>query len=381
MISNLNRRRLISAGLGLAAVAAVPRPVFARSRAGAHAPDYDGALDAVFAEKVPVALGGCVVTADGVQWTGVRGVRRSGADDPVTIGERWHIGSNGKALTAALYARLVDQGRTRWDATVPELFADVRVDPAWSRTTIGDLMRHRAGLADAAVLDRQWLMTARRDPATLVDQRTALAAKAFGQAPTGTPGTFAYGNADYVMMGAAIERLTNGSWEDAMTREVFAPLGLDSAGFGAPHANAEGGANAWGHLGPVGSLVPMDPTSPGADNPRAMSPAGGVHMTLADYAAFLRAVIRKGGGWLSPEAVDVLVTPPEEGEPYAGGWGIRRNDAGEAMLGHEGSNTLWHVSTSLDLTAGIGFVGVVNQGPKNGAPRNVIQALRKAATA
>lgn len=96
---------------------------------------------------------------------------------------------------------------------------------------------------------------------------------------------------------------------------------------------------------------------------------------VADYAVFLSALIRTGDGWLTPETVGVLVTPPEGGEPYAGGWGVRRNGAGETVLGHDGSNTLWHVTASLNLTSGVAFVGATNQSPQNGAPRSLTQAL------
>lgn len=365
-----DRRALLAGGFGLAAAAALSRPAHAHSSTA-----FDTVLDTTFTDLAPVALGGAIVTAEGLAWQGVRGVRRSGNPDPVEAADKWHLGSNAKAMTAAVYGRLVDRGDARWDTPVSKIFADVPVDAAWDGVTLRDLMHHRAGLVDATVLGRDWMMTARRDPASLVDQRTALAAKAFSAAPGGERQRFAYANANYVMIGAAIERLTGRSWEDAMRTELFEPLGLSSAGLGAPRTNAQGGPNAWGHRGAAAPLTPMDPASPAADNPLAMSPAGGVHMTLADYAAFLRAIIRGGGGWLTPETIGVLITPPEGGEPYAGGWGVRRNEAGDRVLGHSGSNTLWHVTASLNLTSGVAVIGATNQPSQNGAPKILTQAL------
>jgi hypothetical protein len=49
-----------------------------------------------------LALG--MVDADGRLEYAVTGTRRLGTDDPVTAHDTWHIGSCGKALTAALYA-------------------------------------------------------------------------------------------------------------------------------------------------------------------------------------------------------------------------------------------------------------------------------------
>ena len=99
------------------------------------------------------ALGGAIVTADGLLWSGVCGVRRQGSPDPVTLSDRWHLGSNTKAMTAVLYASLVDSGRARWGATVPELFADLTLDSAWTTTTIEQLLGHRAGVLDQASFD------------------------------------------------------------------------------------------------------------------------------------------------------------------------------------------------------------------------------------
>ena len=39
----------------------------------------------------------------------------------MTVEDKWHLGSNTKAMTAALFGRLVDQGRARWGARVVDL--------------------------------------------------------------------------------------------------------------------------------------------------------------------------------------------------------------------------------------------------------------------
>ena len=49
--------------------------------------------------------------------------------------------------------------------------------PAWRETPVEALMDHTSGLADADFVGRDWLMTARADPASLRDQRAALAAQ------------------------------------------------------------------------------------------------------------------------------------------------------------------------------------------------------------
>src|SRR5690606_16492845 len=150
----------------------------------------DAMLAEVLAQTGAPALAGAVVTPDGFAWRGVGGVRRAGSDDAATLDDKWHLGSHAKAMTATLYARLVEQGRARWGATVPELFPDLEVDAAWRETTIEDLMRHRSGLIDQAALGTFFFFAARADTRPLPVQRTDVARRALEGPPTGAPGEF-----------------------------------------------------------------------------------------------------------------------------------------------------------------------------------------------
>lgn len=359
----LHRRRLLAGLAALPWAGAGLRPAFAQEIATPEA-----ALDAAFAAHAPVGLAGAVVTRDGLVWAGARGVRRFGGDEPVAVGDRWHLGSNTKAMTGAVFARLVEQGRARWGMSLVEAFPGVDIHPAWRNTTLDDFMHHRAGLRDEPVMGRSWLMTARADPRPLPEQRAAIAAQALGAPPAGTPGGFAYGNANYVLVGAAIEALTGRSWEDVTRTELFEPLGLSTAGFGAPASGGEGTGNAWGHRGAGDHRTPMAPDHPGADNPAALGPAGTVHMDLADYGRFLAAMMGARPDWLGPDSWTRLTTPPE-GEPpaYACGWSVGMQpwagrDDPVRVLGHNGSNTMWFCSVLAAPEPGVAFVAVSNEG-------------------
>lgn len=354
----IDRRRLIRSSVGAAALAAV-----APSLAAARAPAADAALDAAFGEVQPVALAGGIVARDGLAWSGVRGLRRDGDEVAVTSGDRWHLGSNTKAMTAALWARLVEQGRARWGMPVSEIFDDVAVDPAWADATLDDFMHHRAGLADASVIGPDWLRTARADPRSLPAQRRAVVEQALKAPPAGDSGLFQYGNANYILIGAAIEAVTGRAWEEVMRTELFAPLGLSSAGFGPPP-----GDNAWGHRrSGEAAALPMDPASPGADNPLALGPAGTAHMTLEEYARFLRVFLREGDGWLSAETTRRLTTPPPGGR-YAMGWIVLPPQpwARGPAIAHEGSNTMWRATALVDPEGGRAFICLSNDGGRGG---------------
>lgn len=322
---------------------------------------------AALAEGVP-ALAGAVFTPTETLFLGVAGVRQLGSDNKVVPEDRWHIGSNTKAMTAAVFQRLVEQGRIKAGATLAELFPGVTIDPALAGLTADDLSGHRAGLQDAAVIGRDWLMTARGDARAMAEQRAALAAKALGAPPPGAVGTFAYGNINFIVLGAAIEQATGTSWEEVMQAEMFAPLGMASAGFGAPADPAP-----WGHMG-------GRPMAPGlmADNPPALGPAGTVHVSLADYGKWLQMIMKGGEGWLSAEAVAALTAPPAEGEKYRRGWGLvaERPWAKGPVLVHEGSNVMWHATAMIAPVRGIAIATMSNDEMGGGA--KACQALAQA---
>lgn len=370
----LHRRALLA---GVSAVLTVRGAAAQSTAAGITSPD--ALLDAAFASAGPPALIAGAVTREGLVWSGVRGLRRAGGDQAATLEDRWHLGSNTKAMTAALYARLVEKGQARWGASMAELFPDVSVDPAWREATIEALLDHTSGLTDAGVIGAPWLLTARADPRSLEEQRSMLARQALGAAPAGAAGTFAYSNAGYILAGAAIERITGQAWEEAMRAEVFAPLGLASAGFGPPT-----GDQPWGHRSVGGVPRPMDPADPGADNPLALGPAGTVHMSLADYATFVRAFLTEGAGWLKPESVARLTTPRRPDARYALGWIVMasRPWATGPVIAHEGSNTMWHSMVVADPKGGRAWIALSNDEAK-GAPacQALVPSLIRADTA
>lgn len=334
----------------------------------------DSVLDAVFAEHAPPALAAGIIDRDGLRWSSVRGLRRTGSTEAATLQDQWHLGSNAKAMTAAVYGRLVDRGLTRWDRPVTDIFPDIAADPAWQGLTIDRLMSHHGGLRDEDLLPREVRVAARDDARPLPEQRLERVRAALGGAPGGAVGTFAYANINYVLAGAVIERITGGSWETAMRAELFDPLGIATAGFGAPTGNQPRGHQT---LGPV--MTPLDPVLK-PDNPPLMGPAGTVHMSLPDYARFLRLFLTGGGEVLTPATVEALTAPGEgTGRPYALGWAVERMAwaAGPVLL-HEGSNTLWHAIAALDPKAGVGYVALSNESSRGGpAVRAMVQRLAR----
>lgn len=365
-------RRVLMSGLAAGAlqVGSGPSQVRPASRIEAEE-SYEEALQSVFTEFSPVGLAGGVVSRSGLDWAGVRGVRRQGSDERIALQDPWHLGSNTKAMTAALYGRLVDQGLVSWDQPIATILTTIRMDPSWERITSVDLMRHRAGVDDAQALGPVFFMTARSDPLALQHQRRALAQKILERPPGGAVGDYRYANANYILVGALIEQLTARPWEAVMRKEVFEPLGLASAGFGAP--GQSDGQAPWGH--PARGLSRgMDPRNSLSDNPAALGPAGTVHMSMQDYGRWLGLFLSDGDGWLQPHTLQRLGSvDPAPGVPYGLGWisPPPQTWSQGQILTHDGSNTYWYATAAVAPERGVAFMAFSNQGDGTAA-----QALR-----
>lgn len=271
----------------------------------------------------------------------VAGLRQSTGEAAIEASDAWHLGSNTKAMTAVLAARLVERGLIGWDTTIGEtLGAEFdSIHPALASATLADLLHHRSGMqANTGRLTSLAIsgMFGERDPQ--VDRTPYL--RELLRNPAGARGDFLYSNAGYVAAAMMLEAVSGQNWEELMQTEVFDVLGLESAGFGPPQGDSpQGHKSGWGGLSPVG-------TGAGADNPLAMNPAGRAHMSMPDYAVFLRLVLAGARGeendYLSRESWQTLLTPPEDAD-YAMGWGVNA----DGSLRHAGSNTMWFVQAVI----------------------------------
>jgi CubicO group peptidase (beta-lactamase class C family) len=182
----------------------------------------------------------------------------------------------------------------------------------------------------------------------------------------GAAGAYVYSNAGFAMVGAMAERRTDTAWEELMQQRLFAPLGITTAGFGAP-GDADAVDQPRGHH--AGGRV-QEPGR-GADNPAAIGPAGTVHLSLADWAKFVALHADASGcALLAPETMAKLHTPGDgPGEKYAMGWIVayrpwaKGGEDGEGLtLTHGGSNTMWFVVVWIAPERNLAFLAATNKG-------------------
>lgn len=350
-----------------------------RAPAAAEIRDVSAILEPIIAKHDVPGLVAGIVVADRLAAAGAAGVRARGMPERVTLGDRFHIGSCTKAMTATLCAVLVENGTLKWTTTLAEAFPDLsqKMHEQYQSVTLAQLLTNRGGVPADLSTNGLWgkLWTHQGSPQ---EARRLLLEGLIAQPPSHEPGTKdLYSNAGFAIAGHLAETATGKPYEQLMQELLFAPLGMESCGWGPP-GSPDLGDQPRGHRE---TGKPVEPNAAGSDNPPALSPAGRLHCTLGDWVKFISMHLQGDSGnpdraamLLKPETYDRLHTPPDTLSDYAFGWARpmrpwARGDAAGAtghVLTHGGSNTLWFCVTWVAPERDFAVLVMCNDG-KGGA--------------
>jgi CubicO group peptidase (beta-lactamase class C family) len=293
-----------------------------------------------YANDLP-ALACSIVTDTGSIESEAVGCRRYGGPENVTVTDQFHLGSNTKAMTAVLIGTFVDEGRLAWTTTLPEIFPELSASmrPEYRSVTVRDILSHSAGFV--------------RDPSielhtsTPREQRAEVVVWALSQPPAIARGHYLYSNLGYILAGAIAEKLANRPYEELLLERVMRPLGITTAGFG-PMGTPGLEDQPLQHTVNHAPILP----STDSDNPAIYSPAGRLHLSIGDWALYIRWVLASESGQaslLKLETARMLTTgvvPAGGGSFYACGWGVSSQTwAGGRALTHAGCNG-WNYSVA-----------------------------------
>ena len=252
---------------------------------------YDRIVDdAVARYRLPgIAVG--VIENGKVTFTGTRGERLAGAGEPIGTQSIFKIASNTKAMTAAVLARLVDQGKLRWDDPVTKYLPGFRMHDPWvtREMQVRDLLVHNSGLPEGGGDLMLWpepnRFTREDIVAGLAHIRPAYSFRS----------GYAYDNLLYVVAGEVAASAGGASYETLVRREVFEPLGLERCRVGAFDV-ADTGNVAQPHVRkPDGAYAAGDNVDAPQVPEITSAAAGGIRCSLDDMLAWMQA-------WLAPDA-------------------------------------------------------------------------------
>jgi len=292
-------------------------------------------------EKKLVGLAARVMVDGQVVACAADGERKRGSGVSIELGDRWHLGSITKSITATMIARLIESGQMQWTDTVGERFPDAPMHDHWKPVTLQQLLTHTSGAPANFSL---WLNL--KEPALgpeCTKERRKAVMDAIAEKPAYPPGEkYAYSNVGYTIAAAMAETATGVSWEDLVKREVFKPLELSDVGFGPPKSSSQTLDQPLGHRGIFGWKTSA---SDEEDNNPIIGPAGAVHMTLGNLGKYATEHLRGelgAGKLLTAETFKRLHTPKLH--DYACGWVVKQpnSEIPHTVYWHNGSNTMWY---------------------------------------
>jgi CubicO group peptidase (beta-lactamase class C family) len=356
----MNRRNLIKSTGAAAMLIAAARPGDGEAAGHKPAVSLDRSLEPYLGRYNLPALAAAVVKAGEMVAAGAVGTRRAGTTIPVILDDRFHIGSDAKAMTSTLAAMLVEGGKLGWGSTVADIFPELAgtMDAGVKGVRLDQLLSHTSGIpSDNPELDKLVFRSFTQLELNLDELRYWLLKELLPQPLQSPPGKqFAYSNLGYAVAGAMIERVGGATWEELVATRIFDPLGLATAGFG-PQARLGRVDAPLGHrLRPDGTLKAML-AGPNGDNPELIGPAGTVHLSIRDFAVWAgwnAGEGRRGPALVSPDTLrklhaPVIDIPPrpdaKPGTPppgrYGLGWGTATMPfSPDPVIFHGGSNEM-----------------------------------------
>ena len=266
------------------------------------------------------------------------GVLNSRDKAPVLKHSLFQIGSVSKVVTATLVMCLVDEGRIELDAPVTTYLSDFTLadHAAAQSVTIRQLLCHTNGIAGDFMSDTgcgEGRLERYLD-------RCALLPMAH---PVGDG--FSYSNAAYCIAGRVCEVVTGLSFDEALQRYLFGPLGLENTVSDltlVPGRSVSAGhlPDAEGNWDPLDTIYTLPPSG---------APAGAtILMSSSDLAAFARMHLRGGvaddGTQILSAELCTAMQNTEVTVPYPSrdisrwglGWFLLDSDGGE-LVGHDGA--------------------------------------------
>ena len=253
-----------------------------------------------------------------------------------TADSLFQIGSISKVWTATVVMQLVDEGLVDLDAPIIEVLPELRLaDPdVTKKVTMRHLLNHTSGIDGDVFTD-----TGRGDDC--LEKYVAQLDEVTQNHPLGA--TWSYCNSGFSLMGRVIEKLTGGTWDQALRERVFLPLGLKHTGTLPEEVLLH--RSAMGH-NTEGTAEPARASVWGL--PRSIGPAGMISSTAADVLAFARVHLSGGrgpdGSQVLSEAGAAAMTEkhadlPDKyslGDSWGLGW-IRYGWDGHRLIGHDGN--------------------------------------------
>jgi CubicO group peptidase (beta-lactamase class C family) len=311
--------------------------------------------DAIEKHHVPgISIG--VVRGDDLVFCEGFGYADIEAKTPMDPARRQCIASITKTMVGLCTMALVDEGRLRLEDRVVDLLPDVTFDGPAETMTVWHLLTHTGGIGEAPTVEALRNVV---NPDPDAKQKPGGFAEMYkdGIVIEFKPGTkWHYANNGYNLLGEIILRAEKAEeLHDVVSRRIFEPLGMkDTDLFGQSHEalttpyHRAPNEDTREQLTRAGMPPKDEPTVDGLNirgkfggefNKAALA-AGGTQSTIPDMARYASALLRRGGGIVTPDTFGAMTAPQYCPNPRLDHWGLsfaRNTLAGRIAFGHGGA--------------------------------------------
>ena len=289
------------------------------------------------------------------------------------INDYFHLGSNTKAITSFVAAKLVEEKKINWDTKFFDLFPELKSksNPAYLNITLEDLLSHRAKIQPfntGAEYEKNPKFEGNKQ-----QKRDQFAEYVLTLPPVVSLQSYNYSNAGYSVAALMLEKVTGKSWEDLITKVLKKDLKIDFA-FGWPNRNFKN--QPFGHWVENGKLIPIEANN--GYNLSLAEPAGDISMNMNNYIKFIQLNLQGLSGkdnYLHSTTYKFLHTAKDK---YALGWANSTKDNQEISQ-HAGSDGTFFALTQIDRKNLVAYVVLINSATNEAqtAVNEMLQEMKK----
>jgi beta-lactamase class C len=217
--------------------------------------------------------------------------------DSVDMNTSMRIGSISKGFTGVLCAILIDQGFFKMEDAVKKYIPQfgMKANPNHLPITIGHVLNHSTGLTEHAYSN---FIEQNHSKHTILDQLY----KAEARDSTGK--VYAYQNATYGIMEEIIQITTGLTYEQALAKYIFLPVGMKSTTLGFDALINSPNKTLPHRINGKGVYHAFMPDKAYYN----IASAGGLNSNLGDMKKYLKTIMNDGDGKISKTALDIAFT-------------------------------------------------------------------------
>ncbi|MGW8751397.1 serine hydrolase domain-containing protein [Bacillus wiedmannii] len=291
------------------------------------------------------------------------------SEKKVTSKTPFAIGSISKSLTALAIVKLIEDKKIKLEDPVQRYLPwfQLKDSQISSTITIQHLLTHTSGISTyegLAISDKQ------SKNSTALQENVMKLSNVKLTTPPGEK--YQYSNANYIILGALIEAVTNETYSSYMEKHIFQPLNMNGAAASKETAYEKGyltGYQSWFGI-PRKSVVSYD---------NAGAPYGYITANLEDMIQFIMFLNRQENPqFLKQENMDLYLSPLYKiNSEKSYGFGLRTTNINES------ETMIWHSGSTPDARAEIftlnksGWSGVILTNKNHVLEETVLSELKK----